>query len=99
MAGRSDVGRQVVPYWVMSFAGLVLSTVAVARATYLGEAAGVSGALRSLRLVVAKILSFAAFWVVQLVLLDGVLFRRARGHIDRDAGSEFHLSLHQEIAA
>ena len=28
-----------------------------------------------------------------------ILCRGARGHIDRGAGSEFQLSLHQEIAA
>lgn len=99
MAGRSDVWRQVVPFWVVSFAGLVLATVAVAWAAYLGEAVGVSGALRSLLLVVANISSFAALWAVQFVLLDGVLLHGARGHIDRGAGSEFQLSLHQEIAA
>jgi putative flippase GtrA len=72
----SDVWREVLPFWVLSFTGLVLSTLAVAftdswlHGTHLGEP------LRTCVIVVAQLSGFGVLWIAQFVLLERVLFAR-----------------------
>jgi putative flippase GtrA len=66
--------RQVVPYVLLSFTGLVVSTVAV----HLASDATVS-ATRLVRTAVVEIANFGAYgtlWIVQFVLCDRILFAR-----------------------
>jgi putative flippase GtrA len=72
-AGRGGIAREVVPFCVLSLAGLVLSTVTVALAG--AATAAWSDALRSVALPVVQAGTFAALWVVQFVMLDRVIFR------------------------
>jgi putative flippase GtrA len=75
--GASDPWREVIPFWVMSFLGLVISTLLV----------GVTGAwaahvhlpqpLGTFSVLGAHLSGFALLWGVQFVVLDRVLFRRA----------------------
>jgi putative flippase GtrA len=72
--GASDLWREMLPFWVLSFAGLVLSTLAVAltdswlHGSHLGEP------LRTLVIVTAHLSGFGILWVAQFVLLERVLF-------------------------
>jgi putative flippase GtrA len=72
----SDPWREIMPFWLLSFAGLVLSTVAVAltdswlHGTHLGEP------LHTLVIVIAHLSGFGILWVAQFVLLERVLFGR-----------------------
>ena len=72
----SDLWREIMPFWLLSFAGLVLSTLAVAltdswlHGSHLGEP------LRTLVIVTAHLSGFGLLWVAQFVLLERVLFRR-----------------------
>jgi len=71
--GRSDWVREVAPFWVLSLAGLALSTIAVA---FVATAtAGWSTSLRAIVLPLANLSVFGALWLVQFVVLDRVLFR------------------------
>lgn len=74
--GRSSMAREVAPFWVLSLAGLAISTLSVARVDVL--TAHWSAAARSIALPVANLSVFGALWIVQFVLLDRVLFRSER---------------------
>ena len=74
--GPHSAAREVVPFVSLSVAGLVLSTLAVAKVAEIGQAW--SGPARTLALPIANIGAFGAVWVVQFLLLDLVLFRERR---------------------
>lgn len=75
----SDPWREVVPFWVLSFAGLALSTVTVGLADGLAAGMHLAPALRTGAVLAGHLSGFALLWGVQFVLLDRVLFaRRAR---------------------
>jgi putative flippase GtrA len=71
-SGRGDLWREVVPFWVLSLSGLVLSTAAVAAVSSWG--ADWPDAVRAVALPAANIAVFGALWLVQFVVLDRVLF-------------------------
>jgi len=78
--GQRSIRRQAVPYFLLSFVGLIVSTVAVhvaadatAHSTRLVHTAAVE---------IATILSYGALWLVQFFLCDRLLFRvRPRGSV------------------
>ena len=79
--GSSHPWREVLPFWVLSFAGLVLSTISVALVDRWAKSAAIHGAVRSLAIAVANVGAFGLLWVVQFLLLDRVLFAH-RPHRD-----------------
>jgi putative flippase GtrA len=76
--GRPALRAEVVPFVVLSFAGLVLSTLAVHEAA--GWAAGQQLPTWARTVVdeVSHVAAFGSLWALQYVLLDRVLFRRHR---------------------
>ncbi|HEX6785640.1 MAG TPA: GtrA family protein [Acidimicrobiales bacterium] len=74
--GSGDVWREVVPFWALSFSGLVLSTAAVAAADAWASSIGLVGPTRTALLLLANVGSFAVLWVGQFLVLDRVLFGR-----------------------
>ena len=72
--GSGDVWREVVPFWALSFSGLVLSTAAVATADAWASSIGLVGPTRTAVLLLANVGSFAVLWVGQFLVLDRVLF-------------------------
>ena len=76
--GASDVWREVVPFWVLSFTGLVLSTAAVAAADAWAASIDLTGPTRTAVLLLANVGSFAVLWVGQFLVLDRVLFGQVR---------------------
>ena len=75
-SGKGSVAREVVPFWALSIAGLLVSTVTVAAAGAL--TATWSPGLRSLVLPVVQAGTFAVLWVVQFIVLDRVIFPPTR---------------------
>ena len=73
--GPSSTSREVAPFVALSIAGLVLSTIAVARVAVVGRTW--PGAIRTIALPAANVGTFAALWVAQFVVLDRFLFRAA----------------------
>ena len=75
----SDLWREIMPFWVLSFAGLVLSTMAVG-AHRLVAARRAPRPARSAPLVIvaAHLSGFGLLWVAQFMLLERVLFAGAR---------------------
>ena len=75
-SGPHSASREVVPFVSLSFAGLVLSTIAVAAVARLGR--DWSGLAKGVALPTANIAAFGIVWVAQFVLLDRVVFRSHR---------------------
>jgi putative flippase GtrA len=75
-SGRSDITREIVPFWLLSLAGLVVSTVAVGLVSTM--TANWSTSARAVALPFANLSSFASLWLVQFALLDRVLFKPSR---------------------
>ena len=77
--GRSDhsnLWREILPFWVLSFAGLALSTIAVGVADTWATSLALAPVLRTATLLGAHMAGFGALWGVQFVFLDRVLFGR-----------------------
>jgi putative flippase GtrA len=72
----SDPWREILPFWVLSFSGLVLSTIAVGVADAWGSSLGLAPGLHTVMLLMAHMAGFGALWGVQFVFLDRVLFGR-----------------------
>ncbi|HXY93227.1 MAG TPA: GtrA family protein [Acidimicrobiia bacterium] len=72
----SDPWREVTPFWMLSFAGLALSTIFVAVTDAWAHSQQLSTSVRTPLLLVAHLSGFGALWVVQFVLLERVLFGR-----------------------
>jgi putative flippase GtrA len=75
VTGTSDFRRQVVPFWGLAVAGLLLSTLAVE----VTDASGLAGAMPTAWLATGAVLAahlggWAVLWVVQFVVLDRLLF-------------------------
>jgi len=78
----SDLWREIMPFWLLSFAGLVLSTVAVALTDSWLHGAHLGQPLRTLVIVVAHLSGFGILWVAQFILLERVLFARRVGSLE-----------------
>jgi putative flippase GtrA len=73
---RSDLWREVIPFWFLAFCGLALSTVTVAIAASWTAHAHLSPALRTGAVLIGHLGGFGLLWILQFVLLDRVLFAR-----------------------
>ena len=73
--GKRSLGGEVAPFWVLSFAGLALSTLAVGAAATWAAHAGVGAATRTLVIEAANVAAFGSLWIVQFLILDRILFR------------------------
>ena len=74
-SGRGSLAREILPFWVLSLAGLVASTLTVS--VVASVAAHWSTSARAIALPLANLCAFAALWLVQFALLDKVLFKPA----------------------
>jgi putative flippase GtrA len=76
-SGRGDLAHEVVPFWILSLAGLLAATLFVA---YVGTITGAfPAAERAIALPAASVAVFATLWIVQFALLDRVIFRSRTG--------------------
>jgi putative flippase GtrA len=73
--GTRSLRGEVGPFWVLSFAGLALSTLTVSLAAAWAAHAGVAGTPRTVVIEAAGVAAFGALWIAQFVILDRVLFR------------------------
>ncbi|HEX3540730.1 MAG TPA: GtrA family protein [Acidimicrobiales bacterium] len=73
--GGRRSAREVAPFWVLSFSGLALSTLAVSLTSRWATAAGWTVGARTVVAEAANVATFGSLWVAQFFLLDRVLFR------------------------
>jgi putative flippase GtrA len=71
----SDPWREIAPFWLLSFAGLVLSTIAVGLTDSWAAQMQLAAPVHTIALLIAHLSGFGILWGVQFVLLDRVLFR------------------------
>ena len=77
----SDPWREVMPFWVMSFAGLALSTIAVGITGAWATSMHLAQPVETLSLLGAHLSGFALLWGIQFVVLDRVLFGGRRDQL------------------
>jgi putative flippase GtrA len=71
----SDMWREILPFWVLSFMGLVLSTIAVALTdSWTSGEHFSSPVFHTLVLLTAHLSGFGVLWIAQFIILDRVLF-------------------------
>lgn len=70
--GRISLRREVLPFWVFTLAGLLLSTGLVALADSVSDS--------QLLVMAANLAGFGVLWVAKFLFLDQVMF----GHPERD---------------
>ncbi len=81
--GRRSLRGEVGPFWVLSFAGLALSTLTVSVAAAWAAHAGVSGTMRTVVIEVANVAAFGSLWIAQFLVLDRILFRSTDARASR----------------
>jgi putative flippase GtrA len=74
-SGRRSVRAELVPFWILSFTGLALSTLSVTAAAAWADAAGLQGLARTAAVEVANLAAWGSLWVAQFLILDRFLFR------------------------
>ena len=77
VCGASDMWREIVPFWLLSFAGLALSTITVGMADSWAAGAHLGAPWRTAAVLLGHLGGFGILWVVQFVILDRVLFAHA----------------------
>ena len=66
--GKIDVRREILPFWVFTLAGLILSTIIVAIVQQWSDA--------TVLVMAANISGFGLLWVAKFLFLDQVMFGR-----------------------
>lgn len=72
--GPSHLWREIIPFWVMSFIGLVFSTVCVYGAAEWAENRDYSKARTSVLLTMANLAAFGLLWVGKFLVINRLLF-------------------------
>jgi len=73
--GRSHLIREVTPFWVLTFAGLVLSTLLAGYAGSYGEDHFDSRLVQTLLVAAASLTAFGALWILKFVAFNRFMFR------------------------
>jgi len=73
-SGRSDIWREVLPFWSISFVGLVLSTVAVGIAAHNADRIAHGSLERALIVNCANLLTYAFIWTGRYMIFNRFLF-------------------------
>ena len=74
--GPSHVWREIVPFWVMSFIGLVFSTVCVYLAEQWAEDRDLSKARTAFLLNLSSLAAFGLLWIGKFLIINHLLFHR-----------------------
>ena len=73
-SGPSHLWREIVPFWVMSFVGLVFSTMCVYFAEQWAEGRDIGKAKTALLLNLASLAAFGILWVGKFLIINHLLF-------------------------
>ena len=75
-SGRSHLVKEVIPFWFIAAASLILSTIAVRFAGH--EARGIASKdIRALILLFANFTTYGLLWVAKFIFFNRILFRPA----------------------
>jgi putative flippase GtrA len=87
-SGKSHVWKEIVPFWVISFLSLVLSTVAVGIAAHNADRVSHAKIVRSLLVVTANLVTYGSIWVLKFVIFNKYLFTHGHAHTSAADGGE-----------
>jgi putative flippase GtrA len=79
--GRSHALKEILPFWLLAFAGMGLSIGTVALAAHIGQVENWPHLVRSGAVNAANLLAFGTIWVLKLVIYDRVLFGRPESRL------------------
>jgi len=82
--GPSHLWREIVPFWVMSFIGLVFSTVCVYLAENWADGRNLSKARTGLLLNLASLVAFGTLWIGKFLIINHLLFKHPLDAADED---------------
>ena len=82
--GPSHLWREIVPFWVMSFVGLVFSTASVYAAEQWAEGRDLSKARTALLLNLASLTAFGLLWIGKFLIINHLLFHRDHHAVSSD---------------
>jgi len=74
--GPSHLWREIVPFWVMSFVGLVFSTACVFFAERWADGQDMSEQPKKLLILAANLGAFGVLWVGKFFIINRLLFHR-----------------------
>lgn len=74
--GPSHMWREIVPFWVMSFIGLVVSTVCVYLVEQWAEDRDLTKARTAFLLNLASLFAFGILWIGKFIIINRLLFHR-----------------------
>jgi putative flippase GtrA len=80
-SGPSHLWREIVPFWVMSFVGLVFSTLCVYLAEQWAGERDFGKAKTALLLNLASLAAFGILWVGKFLIINHLLFHHKVGEV------------------
>jgi len=83
-SGPSHLWREIVPFWVMSFIGLVFSTVCVYGAERWAEGRDLSHSKTALLLNAASLCAFGLLWIGKFLIINHLLFHHTPVEADEE---------------
>jgi putative flippase GtrA len=86
--GPRSVRNEMVPFWILSLAGLALSTLAVTLTAAWASTTGLHGVTRTAAIEAANLAAWGSLWVVQFLILDRFLFRPSQTRPSRTRPSQ-----------
>ncbi len=81
-SGRSHLFKEVIPFWIMAFLGLVLSVWATKAAESVARSTTTSRTLQTMMIMGAILGASAVLWAARFVVLDNVVFSLSREAVD-----------------
>ncbi|MHB8246284.1 MAG: GtrA family protein [Acidimicrobiales bacterium] len=85
--GKSDPWREIMPFWVIAFIGLLLSTVAVGVAAHNADVVSHALIVRKIFVQFANLSTYGMIWVGRYLIFNKFLFAKA----PHDASGEVHV--------
>ena len=84
-SGKSHIMKEVVPFWVLSFAGLLLSSVTVGVAQHLGQSHHLRHGVLSLVVNGANLFGYGVLWVLKFLIYNKLFHVPLPGHADQQS--------------
>ena len=83
---RSDPWREILPFWVLAFCGLALSTIAVGLTDAWATQLHLTSTAHTVALLGGNLSGYGVLWIAQFVALDKVLFAAEPNRLPPVAG-------------
>jgi putative flippase GtrA len=97
--GKSDPWKEIAPFWIIAFIGLVLSTIAVGLAAHNADAISHSHIVRKLFVQFANLFTYGLIWIGRYMFFNRFLFGKGGGHSTIELPGEVEaLALEEHLA-